>query len=348
MIAEEHKSLCHSFNDQKTVRLLSDLFVTRRDCYCVQLKHGYSKVDEPLTDDVLREHVQGKRTVGGYQLTKDNLVKWLGFDLDPEKLSGPRETALKILHVCFEEKEEADERKRPRIWQKAVLLEASRYPDPSYHIWILFEPRILAKVAHWLGLGILELANLNPKEVEVFPKQTELTTDRPFGNFVKLPCGLHQVERKWSKFLDPSTFEPLSMEMLQHVQGISFSESDLTRIMSFEKKNHVQTSLLTPENFKCLNDKEEEEAVKFLCKYWVKGHRNELEMYFLGLCLKRGVSHESARRIIEEVTIRTNDEDKQQRLELVDYHYKNRLNVSLKGKSGIREIFGELRKSGQH
>jgi hypothetical protein len=186
---------------------------------------------------------------------------------------------------------------------------------------------------------------LNPKDVEVFPKQTELSTDRPFGNFIKLPCGLHQVERKWSKFLDPSTFEPLSMEMLRHVQGISFSEADLAGTMSFEKKTHVQVTLLSSGKFKPLSDREEENAVGFLCKYWIQGHRNELEMCFVGLCLKRGVNHESARRIIEEVTLRTSDEDKQQRLELVDYHYRNRLNVSLKAKSGIREILGELRKS---
>jgi hypothetical protein len=341
-------ALNHSFTDQETVKLLGDLFVARRDCYCVQLEHGYSKVDEALTDDVLREHIQGKRTVGSYQLTKDNFVKWLSFDLDPEKLSDPRETASKILHTCFEEKEEADGRKRPRIWRKAVLLEASRYADPSYHVWILFEPAILAKVAYWLGFKILELANLNPKEVEVFPKQTQLTIDRPYGNFVKLPLGLHQIERKWSKFLAPSTFEPLSMEMLRHVQRISFSEADLTRIMSFEKKTNVQVTLLSPGKFRPLCDGEEENAVKFLCKYWIHGHRNELEMCFLGLCLNRKVSHESARRIIEEVTLRTGDEDKQQRLGLVNYHYRNRLNVSLKGKSGIREILGELRKSGQH
>jgi hypothetical protein len=329
-------------------RLLGDLFVARRDCYCVQLEHGYSRVDEPLTDDVLREHIQGKRTVGSYQLTKDNFVKWLSFDLDPEKLSDPRETASKILHTCFEEKEEADRRKRPRIWRKAVLLEASRYADQSYHVWILFEPAILAKVAYWLGFKILELANLNPKEVEVFSKQTELTTDRPFGNFVKLPCGFHQAERKWSRFLDSTTFEPLPFEVLQQARGINFSEGNLEKIMNFEKKTHVQVTLVSPEKFRPLSDGEQENAVRFLCKYWVQGHRNELEMYFLGLCLKRMVSHESAKRIIEEVVTRTGDEERQQRLEQVDYHYANRLNVSLKGKSGIREILGELRKSGQH
>jgi len=332
----------------KYASLLNRLFVNRRDCFCVQLEHGYSKVDEPLTDEVLLEHVRGERTVGSYQLSIENLVKWLCFDLDPEKLHDPKHTALKILSVCFEEREEADGNREPRIWHRAVLLEASRYPDPSYHVWVLFQPETTAKVAKWLGLRILELANLNPKDVEVFPKQAELTADRPYGNFVKLPCGLHQTERKWSKFLDPVSFDPLSLSFLCSVRGINFSEADLNKIMTFEKKTHVQIALLSPEKFKTLSNTEEEKAVKFLCKYWRPGRRNDLEMYFLGLCLKRGVSHQSARRIIEEVAVRTNDEEKQERLELVDYHYRNRLHVSLKGKSGLREILGEFRKSGQH
>ena len=223
-----------------TVSSLHKFFVGRDDCYCVQLKHGYVKVDAPLTDDVLQQHVRGKLTVGSYQLTMDNHVKWLCFDLDPEKLVDPKQTARKILNVCFEEKEEADGKKRPRVWPSAVLLEASRFPDPSYHVWILFSPPVHAKIARWLGLRCLELAGLSPKEVEVFPKQTELSKDKAYGNFVKLPLGLHQVERKWSRLLDPETFEPLPSETLFDRFGISFSEADSQKIASFEEKKHVQ------------------------------------------------------------------------------------------------------------
>jgi len=328
----------------KTISVMRSLFVARDDCYCMQLKQGYTKLEAPLTDHVLLDHLQGKITVGSYQLSREGFVKWLCFDLDPEKLSDAREAAQKLLDVMFEEEVEHAGVKRPRIWPKAVLLEASRYPDPSYHIWIFFWLPAPAKVAQWLGYRIVEFASLNPKQIEVFPKQTELTEGRPYGNFVKLPLGKHQAANKWSRLLDPATFEPLPDEVLNQVGGISFSEADLAKITSFEEKKHVQTKLSIPRNFKPLPNMEEERVIQWLVKYWRRGYRNQLEMYFLGLCLKRGVSHESAKRIIEAVTDRSGDEEKYARLSLVDYHYRNRQHVMLKGKSGLREILGRVEK----
>ncbi|MHA1631371.1 MAG: TOTE conflict system archaeo-eukaryotic primase domain-containing protein, partial [Candidatus Freyarchaeota archaeon] len=182
------------------------LFINRMDCYAVQTSRGYVRVEEPLTSRVLLQHLQGEKTVGAYQLNpKDNTVKYLCFDLDPEKLDDPRETARRIIQVCFEK----PDGEHPRIWGHSLLLEASRYPDPSYHVWIFFLVPFPAKAARWLGYRILELADLDPRKAEVFPKQDELTEDRPFGNFVKLPLGFHRVEKKWSRFLDPESFEPL-------------------------------------------------------------------------------------------------------------------------------------------
>ena len=330
-------------NKSPLLPALKDLFVNRDDCYCAQTAKGYVRIEAPLTDAILESHLKGTATIGSYQLDQNSHVKWVCFDLDPEKLKDPKEAAVKILSVCFEEKEEADGRKRPRIWKKAILLEASRFPDPSFHIWIFFSIAIPAKVAQWLGYRILEFAGLNPKEVEVFPKQTELTADRAFGNFVKLPLGKHQTADKWSRFLDLETFEPLPNEVLLEVRGITFCEADIAEIMRFKEKRGVQIKFELPKNFKLLSDREEEHVVQWLQKHWQRGYRNQLEMYFLGLCLKRGVSYESARRVIEEVALRTGDEEKQARLDLVDYHYKNRLNIPLKGKSGLKALVEVLK-----
>ena len=76
--------------------ILKTLFVNRTDCYCIQLKQGYSKISEPLTDQILQQHLDGKTTVGSYQLDTNNLIKWLCLDLDPEKLADPKETAKQI------------------------------------------------------------------------------------------------------------------------------------------------------------------------------------------------------------------------------------------------------------
>ena len=317
------------------------LFINRVDCYAVQTSRGYVRVEEPLTREVLEAHLRGEKTVGAYQLNPaDNTVKYLCFDLDPEKLEDPREAAEKIIKACFEEKDG-----RPRIWKHALLLEASRYPDPSYHIWIFFLLPFPAKAARWLGYRILELAGLNPSQIEVFPKQNSLTKERPYGNLVKLPLGLHQRALKWSCFLNPETFEPIDPKVLNYSSGISFTNRDTERILQLaDEKKPIQVKFDIPRKFKPLPDKEEEKAVKFLCKYWKPGYRNQLELSFLGWCIKKGITRESAFRIIREVCQRTKDEETPQRLQLVNYHYKNRLNVPLKGISGLKEIIGEMRR----
>jgi len=316
------------------------LFINREDCYAVQTSRGYVRVKKPLTRSVLEDHLEGRKTIGAYQLNpKDNTVKHLMFDLDPEKISDPRSVAEKIIYTCFEK----PNGRSPRVSKHSLLLEASRYPDPSYHIWILFSVPFPAAAARWLGYRILEIAELNPAQIEVFPKQDELTEDRPFGNLVKLPLGFHRVEKKWSKFLDPETFEPLPNEVLMKISGISFSESDTRKILELaSQKKTVQVKFDLPRNFKPLTNQEEEQAIRFLCKYWKPGYRNQLEISFLGWCIKRGISRDSAFRIIDEVTRRMEDEERSERLRLVDYHYRKRMNIPLKGSSGLFEVIKEI------
>lgn len=334
-------------SEKVMVEALKTLFVNREDCYCVQNNDGsYTKIEEPLTNEVLERHLKGEITVGSYQLAFDNTVKYLCFDFDPEKLDDPKATVVKLFNALFEIKEEDPDKKRPRVWPYAVMLEASRYDDPSFHAWIFFEPRVPAQVAKWLGFRFLELAGLNPKQIEVFPKQSELSKDRPYGNFVKLPLGLHRKEGKKSRILDYATFEPLPDETLGTFRGLTFSEHDLTRILSLKSKANVQIKFNFPTTFKPLSVREEEKIVKFLCRYWKEGYRNDLEMYFLGFCLKKGVAIESAKRMVEEVVLRTGDNEKAARLALVDYHYKNRLSTQLKGLSGIREIVRMIKTHG--
>jgi hypothetical protein len=326
---------------------LIEKFLNRTDVYSVQTtRGGYIKVEEPLTRRVIAEHLRGKRTVGVYQLSQDSSVKWLCFDLDPEKLSDPSAAARAILNVCFERRLDKDGVERPRVWQHSVLLEASRYPDPSYHVWILFLLPAPAKVARWLGLRILELASLDPRVVEVFPKQVSVSEHSPYGNLVKLPLGLHRVERKWSRFLDFETFAPLPGEVLLEKVGLSFTEADVEKIMGFKDGSNVQVHFdaSASGDFKPLLSGEEEFCVNFLSKLWVPGYRNQVEMAFLGWCIKNSVSYECARRIIEEVAKRRNDEEFAERLRLVDYHYRNRRHLGrrLRGFSGLKEAVMEV------
>lgn len=322
---------------------IETFFINRSDTYTKQNENGsYTRIEHPLTTYILKRHLDGEITIGAYQLDKNNAVKYLCFDLDPEHLDDPKETARKILDECINK----PTKETPRFYRKSVLLEASRYPDQSYHIWVLFTPSIPAKVARWLGLKILEHANINPKTVEVFPKQEELTKDLPFGNLVKLPLGFHRREKKWSKFLDLETFALLPNEVVFDIWGISFSEADMEKIMSFSSKREIQTKFELPKDFKPLPDEEEERSARWLAKYWLPGYRNDLEISFLGLCLKRGVSFESAYAIIDQVCNLTNTtgNDRRVALEKVKYHYEKRrsLGSKLKASSGLRGVIKDL------
>jgi hypothetical protein len=64
------------------------------------------------------------------------------------------------------------------------------------------------------------------------------------------------------------------------------------------------------------------------------------------MCIKHGISRESATRVIEEVCKRTGTSslDTSEFLGKVDYQFTHRTNIgNLKGTSGIREIVDAIR-----
>jgi len=212
-------------NNKALATVLHSLFINRTDCYAVQQPDGqYYSIKQSLDINTIQQHLNGEGTIGTYQLNSRNEVKWLVFDIDPEHNNTPGETAKYLLEACL---------KNNRFQKAAVWLEASRHPDPSYHIWCLFQTPIPAQVAKWLGTRIFSFAEVNHKEVELFPKQTMI--ENGFGNCVKLPLGLHRVENKWSRFLEHETLQPLPRESILHAQGASFSEKDLEKIIQLAK-----------------------------------------------------------------------------------------------------------------
>ena len=200
-------------------KTLLNLFVVRSDTYAMQKEDkSYIRIEEPLTVDLLKEHLEGKATIGAYNLDKDSMIKWLCFDIDPTHIENPKEIARLVYQKCVENE---------RFPSKAVALEASRYPDPSYHIWVFFGSAVPAYVAKFLGEKILEMSgNL---KVELFPKQAKLEKDG-FGNLVKLPLGLHQQSKKWSCLLNPDSFEPLPIESIFEIEGTFVRDDDIEEI----------------------------------------------------------------------------------------------------------------------
>lgn len=210
-------------------KTLLDLFVVRSDTYAEQKEDkSYIRIEQPLTVELLKEHLDGKITIGTYNLDKENMVKWICFDIDLA-LENSKEIARLIYQKCVENE---------RFPLKAVVLEASRYPDPSYHVWVFFGAPIPAYAAKFLGEKILEICR-NPK-VELFPKQIKLE-EEGFGNLVKVPLGLHQKSKKWSCLLNPETFEPLPTESIFEIEGTFVRDRDIEeikRIVEDEKPSY--------------------------------------------------------------------------------------------------------------
>jgi len=196
--------------DEAIVAKLREVFVARDDTYAIQQADGrYIRIRARLSDNVLHQHLAGKVTVGVYQLDPTtNEVKWICADIDPERTTAVWEAAERIYKESI-----------ALFNPEAVILEASRYPDPSAHVWACLKP-VLAGLAQTIGKRLLDKAGT--PEVELFPKQTDVRGG--FGNLVKLPLGLHQREKKWSYILNPEDLSPLPATSLLSVRPATVTQ----------------------------------------------------------------------------------------------------------------------------
>ena len=249
-------------------------FVNRSDTYAIQQKdNSYRRIDKPLTEDVILKHLDGKVTVGPYQLDlTNNHVKWACFDIDPERIPESKKIAEKI---C--------EQASRFFGDKAAILEASRFPDESYHIWILFDPAIPAKVAKLLAQKILEAAKLDEVDIEIFPKQEEVSEDG-YGNLVKLPLGIHRQYGKRSQFLDKQTFKPLPNDYVLNLQGCSIPQNNIRKMLKHSDKVPIPSPpIQTPRYTKKIP-----ECIQKLLEGTQEGDRNEfairLASFLLNYC----------------------------------------------------------------
>ncbi|HEY3363173.1 MAG TPA: hypothetical protein VGK06_15485 [Methanosarcina sp.] len=187
------------FDNKNSLSLLVSL-LNRRDIYAVQKRDGYKAIKSPLTDSLLLQHLEGKITLGAYQLDKENMVKWIVFDPDAHIEKGDSQEEI-------EKKFKKAEDYRYELEKYFIsnnipyMLEASGSPH-SYHLWVFVKP-VSAKIAKAWGEDIkrkLKLVNC-----EVFPKQTSISTNG-YGNLVKLPFAINRKNGNKSKIWKNGAF----------------------------------------------------------------------------------------------------------------------------------------------
>jgi hypothetical protein len=172
--------------------LLFALFVIREDCYALQQNKGYLAKKEPVTLELIRQHLAGTLTLGFYQLLK-NIVKWGCCDFDKNTLEDFENA--KLLFDYF-----VKQGFNP-------LFEMSGGGEYKCHIW-LFSDTTATRMQAFLR-GACNAIEIYPHEI--FPKQVKVDEDG-FGNLVKLPLGVHRKTGKRSYFLDSNFNEIKSQE----------------------------------------------------------------------------------------------------------------------------------------
>jgi hypothetical protein len=175
---------------EDAAKLLQEAFVQRTDAFAIHKKNGqYCKVDRELSDEVLKSHLEGKQTIGAYQLNKESKVKSVGFDFDGPDLNAELEKARVLCEKL-------------RAQGIHCLLEFSG--KKGYHVLVLCEETSAAVARQWA-----EKVSKGCNVHEVFPKQ-ETIIENGYGNCIKLPFGVHQVTGKRSHLLDEN-LEPLGV-----------------------------------------------------------------------------------------------------------------------------------------
>ncbi|MBI1320227.1 MAG: restriction endonuclease subunit R [Candidatus Hydrogenedens sp.] len=144
----------------------------------------------PLTNEVLRDHIFGKVTVGIYPLLSDETCFFLAADFDKK---GWKKDAKAYLSACADVNVPA-------------ALERSRSGN-GCHVWIFFERAIPAALARKLGSSILTRCMERRHEIGLdsydrfFPNQDTMPKGG-FGNLIALPLQRFPRENGNSVFVD--------------------------------------------------------------------------------------------------------------------------------------------------
>jgi hypothetical protein len=188
----------------KKIRIYQNLFMGLRNVYgTYDVKTGkVRQVKEPVTNEVIRAHLTGKRSYGVYLLV-GNKTSALAVDFDRDEL------ALPIAYVA-----------EARRYDMSAYIERSK--SKGYHVWIFFEKGgVLAQKARLVGHKIL--ADMGKPGTEIFPKQDALVDGISYGNFINAPLFGALVPKGRTVFVDPAEptkVYPDQWELLQRVQRV--------------------------------------------------------------------------------------------------------------------------------
>ncbi|MBK9386811.1 MAG: hypothetical protein IPN34_18510 [Planctomycetes bacterium] len=195
--------------DADLLRFL-DLFAGREDVHARQWYDpdrgtGYSPVRQPLTPQLVKNHLLGNVSLGSYVLRRDGRCSFLAFDFDIEERAlrdyAADPEALRTLRAALHA-ECSRWHQRLTEFGLPVLIEESGFK--GRHLWILLAPPVDAGLLRRFGLALQRDLGApgDPRvQVELFPKQARVRAEG-LGNLIKLPLGIHRRTGRRSQLLD--------------------------------------------------------------------------------------------------------------------------------------------------
>lgn len=225
--------------NQKEMALYMERFLGREDIYAsatvnMNGKYTYELIKQPFTEQELKEHLQGKKTLAGYLQRSNNTVKYMVFDLDISKkiLMEIGENA-----AMFSQYMEKIRQKTRELIESLKRIGIHAYIEYSgyrgYHIWVFFKEWIAVKYVNLLQDIIISKAGKNEVEgviLECFPNKTKIK-EKQFGQTMKLPWGIHYISGNRTYFTD-HCFEKMENQK-EMLYGVSmYGVSELKRIIA--------------------------------------------------------------------------------------------------------------------
>ncbi|MFZ2071647.1 MAG: CRISPR-associated primase-polymerase type A1 [Halobacteriota archaeon] len=240
------------------VSLFSSLFQGRSDFFAYQWvdekgRRGFYPVNRSLSQEELKNHLSGKKTLGLYLLDDEDRVclSVIDIDIDQKALleyaKDDKETtklhqlthqdAVKIASVC-------DELKIP------VLIEDSGYK--GRHLWFFFGECIPAKLARLLLKFIADRAGKPGGGIhrEIFPTYNK-RRGKEYGPLIKLPLGIHKRTNRRCLFLDregnPLPDQMMALSQVRQINQQKVEEIILTygvKSRAAPRKREAESSLV--------------------------------------------------------------------------------------------------------
>ncbi|WP_404454443.1 DEAD/DEAH box helicase [Virgibacillus necropolis] len=220
---------------KERIKIFRSLFKGRTDVFAIRWeyrdgKSGYSPARArkgpnkesyqdrklfPLTDQVIYDHLIGKKTIGIYPMLQDETCWFLAVDFDKENW---QDDATAFMETCKE-------------FSVAASIEISRSGN-GCHVWIFFQDAILAKTARKLGNFLLTRTLEKRYQTGIdsydrlFPNQDTLPKGG-FGNLIALPLQHEPREKGNSVFVDEyfNAF-PDQWNYLDNIKKITYKEVD--------------------------------------------------------------------------------------------------------------------------